>query len=196
MVATLAGCGIMTIFGAVSTFVVRNMASLAAYGILGWWIAFLVGALIALLLAIGVAHFRYKLVAANAIRKWETVTDNINPLATEFTRNRINIGDLASPITRSVEKKRFVDCELMGPASIMFRNINAHNTRFVDCDTVVIKEGALIHNVVIFEDIQLIGGVVHGCTLYIPSFLIDEFVKMGATFVSLTGRANIDNGRS
>jgi hypothetical protein len=77
----------------------------------------------------------------------------------------------------------------------MFRNnINANGAAFVACDIVMIRpKGATTANVVPFDDIQLFGGAVSKCTIFLPEVMVDTFVKMGARFVSLTGRSDLDD---
>lgn len=181
--------------GAISGWIAHHTTWIVSYGAIGWWATALVGALIATAVLVGVAYLRLIWIKGAAIRNWQKEVTQINPLDAEFTRQRISISDLVSPVTRGVSKKRFVDCELLGPANIVFRSgINANGTGFVDCDIVVIRpNGAFISNVVPFDDVQIFGGVVHRCTIYMPDRMVDDFAKMGGNFVSMTGHPDLDS---
>ncbi len=190
----ISGVGIVSASGTISGWLAAETKWLASYGPISWWVAALVGATITILILIGIAYLRYMWIKGAAIREWQKETNDINPLDLEFTRRRIKIIDLVNPITRSVSKKRFIDCELMGPAIIMFKNnINVNSAAFINCDIVVMRpKGALVFNVASFDDVQIFGGSVYNCTIYIPEVMIDVFRSMGARFVSLTGRQDLD----
>ena len=190
----LFGSGVVSGVGLASAWIAAHTTWLSTYGPIAWWAAALSGAFITTIILIGVVQVRFVWLKGVAIGHWQEAVDNINPLDSEFTRRRINIQDLVSPVTYSVSKKRFVDCELIGPANIMFRsNINANGARFINCDIVMLRpKGAALVNVVPFNDIQIFGGTVSKCTIYLPEAMVDTFINMGARFVSLTGRPDLD----
>lgn len=159
-----------------------------------------IGIMTALVLWIGIsfaqnlrANANLRRVEASAIEKWKDIVDVINPMHSEFNKKRIKISDLVHPVTGTISQKRFIDCELIGPAVIAFRNIEASRGSFLGCDLVMLKPvGAHLNNIVILDDIVLVGGAVYNCTIYITPDMVDVFVRMGGSFVSLTGNIELD----
>ncbi len=133
---------------------------------------------------------------AAATEKWKEQVDAVNPLDREFNKKRLSIVDLAHPVTKRVSGKRFIDCQLMGSANIVFSGKNILNLdAFGNCDVIVMNPNhkVPINNVVLFEDLEIIGGEILNCTLFIQPSLIPIFRKSGAPFVSFTGDPQIDN---
>ncbi len=162
----ITGGSIVTAIGAFSGWVASQTEWVSQYGGIAWSGVALGGAAIATTIMIGLAFIRLVWIRGGAIRKWGQDVDSINPLDVEFTRRRIKIQDLVHPIKNSVERKRFVDCELMGPANITFFGINANGVGFIDCDIVVVRpNGAKIANVVRFINVQMVDGTINKCTI-------------------------------
>lgn len=131
-----------------------------------------------------------------AIDGWKTNIDSINPLATDFHTQRIRIIDLVHPITKRVANKRFVECELVGPANILFEaNMELSGVAFANCDTVVVRNAEAVHlyNVYAFNNVKIFGGMIGNCTLYIPQMLVPQFDSMGAEFLTFTGLPEYDS---
>jgi hypothetical protein len=84
---------------------------------------------------------------AKAIEKWKDEVDSINPMEEQFNRRRIAISDLINPLTKAAEGKTFVDCELYGPAVIVFINSTLVDVTFRGCDIVVVPDIEQISNV-------------------------------------------------
>lgn len=140
-------------------------------------------------------HLKREQAAATA--KWKQQVDVINPLDAEFTRKRINLMDLANPLTRRISNKRLIDCDLMGPANIILLSTgrgagSATRVNFMACDIIVIHGNPPLNNVIVLEDVELIGGHVYNMTIYIDKYTIPIFRKMNAIFVTLTGIPEID----
>ena len=100
---------------------------------------------------------------AAAIERWKEKVDSFNPLDPEFTRKRIKILDLMHPVSQKIERKRLIDCELIGPANIVFTGTSKNKAAlsgvsFYNCEVVVAKENSFIQNVAIMEDVEMIGG--------------------------------------
>ena len=121
----------------------------------------------------------------------------MNPLAPEFTRQRIRLADIAHPVTNRIRNKRFVDCDLLGPATIVLSStrpsgFQMNGTGLGNCDIVVTTQRPFINNVIVLEDVHIIGGDILKCTVYIHPSMVDLFDLPGANFVTLTGRPDID----
>jgi len=144
------------------------------FGPFGWAS---VGLISFVLLSIGLASlgtWREALANARAAREWNLRTDSINPLRDNFDRERIRVGDLTHPVKRSIAKKTFSNCQLVGPANVTFMRCNLNGVSFSDCDIVVAKDGAFVRNVIAFEDCAMIGGEIINATLFVPQALFDH----------------------
>lgn len=137
------------------------------------------------------AHLRH--VQAEATKNWQTQVDNINPLATEFHTKRIKILDLKDPTAPKIIGKRFIDCELIGPANIFFANSNLQDVHFFDCDALIIKENAQIHNAVALEGCFFVNVKIINCALYIGAGDIPTFEAQKVSFITYTGNAEKDS---
>ncbi len=161
-----------------------------------------IGLISALLVWVGLAwarglraNARERLANARAVEKWKEQTDTVNPLDPEFQRARINIADLAHPVTRRISNKRFIDCQLMGPSNlIIMGKTSLANMDFTNCDLVVVnnKKTIPIYNALLIEECQMIGGEIVSCTIYIPPEMVNLFRGFGADFLSFTGDPQID----
>ena len=140
------------------------------------------------------AYARLSLANATAVRKWQDTVETINPLDSEFTRRRINSNDLRNPITGRVIGKKFIDCQFIGPANLLFLSHNyVHVEAVSECDFVVTRQTDFrVFNAVVFENAQLVGGSMWRCTIFIPPTEVPNFKKSGAKFVTLTGDPEID----
>jgi hypothetical protein len=126
--------------------------------------------------------------------KWRDRVDAVNPLALEFTRQRIRLQDIANPITKRIANKQFIDCELLGPANIVAsKNSKLSGIGMVNCDFIVMQPDTPVHNVIVIEDTTIFGGHLLQCTVFVPPVLVKSFAEMGVKFVTLTGAPEIDN---
>src|ERR1041384_3259578 len=94
------------------------------YGPVAWVGSGLLGLLVFFGIYALWADARLFLANATAVRKWQDTIETINPLDSEFTRRRINSNDLRNPITGRVIGKKFIDCQFIGPANLLFLSHN------------------------------------------------------------------------
>lgn len=188
-----------TLLGATGTSGVSAWAAYASawldkYGPIAWVAAALLGLLVFSGIYALWAYARLSLANAAAMRKWEDTAESINPLDSEFTRKRINPNELRNPITGRVAGKKFISCEFIGPANLLFLRNNYVNVDVVsECDFVVTRQADFrVFNAVIFEDAHFVGGSMWRCTIFIPPTEVPTFRKAGAKFVTLTGTPEID----
>jgi len=151
---------------------------LAAYGPIAWVAAATFGAGFFILLALGYAKARAKLVRASIERQFFQRPDSINPLELEYKRQRINIVDLASPIEPVIRGKSFVECELIGPATIVIFSTTPGGGSLSNCSlsevfAVLVKEGAPAANAIIFEDCTIFRCTLHKVTFLFPETLYE-----------------------
>jgi hypothetical protein len=93
----------------------------------------------------------------------------INPLETTFTKQRVDINNFRTPTFDVVEGKVFVDCELRGPAVVLFQGYsNFSHAGFINCEMVKVKDKTIIYNVVPFKDITVRGGKLFNLTILVP----------------------------
>lgn len=182
------GSGIVTA-GAISGWLASATAWVDSYGTVGWWFAALSGALLTALTLSVFAWLRYTWFRADAMRKWKQAVDGVNPLAPEFQRQRVKLLDLSHPLFPVIENKRFIDCELLGPANIILMGkINLTNVAFLGCDLVVVKLGAVLANVIRLDNVQIFGGTISGCTIFVVPAQLPMFAQVGATSEERTKR--------
>lgn len=176
---TLAPAGAVGVIAAILS---RGVAAIDAYGPFGWLMAGLVAFLLfaAATLAAGLAFDRFA--SAMARRKWSRDVDSVNPLDPEFHRKRLKLSDLVHPLSGRIKKKRFVDCQLLGPANLaMVGNGQVTNVNFANCDIVIVRDEAAIFNGVMLQDVEMIGGEILKCTVYVSQAFFD------ATFANMPG---------
>jgi MFS family permease len=179
------GLGGLLTGGALSAWFATASMWLDGYGPIGWWYAVLIGAVLGLLVGIAGALLRYVVILGGATRKWSETVDRINPLDPQYNRQRINLADLAHPVSRRISNKTFVDCDLIGPVNLLLmQNIHLTEMGFVDCDIVVAKPNTPIRNVIGVENITLLRGRIYRCVIVIPPVLVSTFQEMGATFIT------------
>jgi hypothetical protein len=191
LVATFAGLGGMSYLTAITDF----MAPYGALGIGAVGIFFFLFIWLVLAWASGIrAKARLNRAQSTSMENWRHDADNIDPMASEYNRKRIYISELVHPITKNIRNKRFIDCDLIGPANIVFLN-DCHLTGggFINCDLMIVKPDAVARNVVPISNIEMIGGTVSGCTIYVQTFMMDTFLEMGGSFATFTGDPAIDN---
>lgn len=133
---------------------------------------------------------RYK-TERDLMQNYKERNTSVNPLDDNFNKLRIKIADLAHPLTKKIENKKFINCQLIGPANIvMMGRGNLDSVAFLACDVIVIKEQSNIHNVIPLENVVIIGGEISNCTIYIVKQQADQFKLMGATIISDTDTEN------
>lgn len=163
---------------AVSGWAASVSQSVAHIGPLAWVGAALVGALLFLLLYL--LWQRGRLYAAQLMhaRVVAERTNAINPLETVFTKVRVRIDDLKMPFIQPVVGKTFVDCELIGPAVILFSgNTNIDGTGFIGCDFVAVKDTATVQNVLPLINTTIRGGKIYQATILVPQSAINSIPK-------------------
>lgn len=188
------GGSVISVVSGLFGWVATQVPWLSAYGPIVWLAFGAFGAILAVAVAVGTAYARYKWVEATAIRGWREKAHPVNPLEAEFHKKRIDIGTFAHPVTQFIERKRFTDCELLGPATIAFAGqVWISGTAFIGCDLVAVRPGgAKLRNVVGLSNVSIVGGSISRCTIYIPQEKIEGLDVEGLQFVSLTGIERLD----
>ena len=133
-----------------------------------WIYATVIGALIGALIAALLAYSREKM---QQVRFRNTVFSGtyLNPLDTLFTTKRVRIADLSPPIGAIIEGKTFVDCEIMGPANVVFEGCHFHGNSGEVVDAIIIKPGMIPRNGFGFQNC-----IFRGCRFYLVTFMAPE----------------------
>lgn len=170
----------------ISAWLANKIEWINQFGAFGWWSAALLGALCATLTLLAFSSLRLSWHKGSAIRRWKESVDSIDPMLKSFDKKRIDISDVKDPITNSISDKTFTDCDLLGPANLMFSGvINLDRVQFINCDVVPIKDGVWLFNVIEMKDVNVISGRIHRCTLFVSSGSLPDFRKLGVEFVSI-----------
>lgn len=181
------------LIGVLSGYLAQGVSWIDQFGWFGWWSAGLIGFALACMALFGVAATRLWWLHGSAIRKWRSDVETVNPVEKEFSKKRISISEIAHPITRLIDSKRFVDCEIIGPANlVLVGNAGFSHVSFINVDIVPTKNGARINNVFILKDCEFIGGTITGVTFFAPGNAFKAFEPIEPHYVSLTGDAAID----
>lgn len=140
------------------------------------------------------AKARIRQIEASAVEKWKDQVDSVNPLAPEFHTKRLRIADIAHPISQRISNKRLIDCELIGPGNLLLAGGGQMNgVNFTNCDIIIVRDNVPLMNVVVLENVTMLGGTIWNSTILVSQRDIKAFVDMGANFVSLTGLPEIDS---
>lgn len=187
-----------SIMGVISGWLSTSVEWISQFGVFGWWVAALLGALVTALFCLAIATVRYAWIHASSRREWAERVDDFNPLDKDFKNKRIKIQDLMHPISKRISGKRFYDCELIGPANVfLHKDIDLFKNGFFECSFVVLwpdADGRLgTTNAVILDNIEFHGGAIWGATILVPPSLVGDLKESGANFVTLTGDQELDN---
>lgn len=139
-----------------------------AYAPFSWISAGVVGALLfSIILWI---YYRVKLIIimSDLMGRWKKPGDGVNPLDDTFTKRRISVADLTSPMSRIIEGKTFDRCELIGPVTIVLHGANMHNPQFFDSNFVCVKENFPVHHITVLKNCAFINCKMFGFTLMVP----------------------------
>jgi hypothetical protein len=138
------------------------------YAPASWIFATVIGALLGL---IGMALFAYARERIQIVKFRNNAFDNsrINPVDTIFTSRRIRVIDLAPPMGAIIEGKTFIDCDIVGPANVMFEGCHFHANRGEIVDAIIIKPGMIPKNGFGFRNC-----IFRQCRIYSITFMVPE----------------------
>lgn len=179
--------GITASGGLITAYLASVVHWLDSYGKLAWWIMGLLGALLTIWILAGFALLKQKWIMASASTKWKEQVSYFNPIDNEFNKLRIKVGDLVHPLRNKIKNKKFIACELLGPANLAFIGATSvSKVAFSNCDIVLVNDKTILHNVIGFEDVEIYGGAIMACTIFIPPYMEKTFREMpgGGNFVT------------
>lgn len=160
--------------GTVAGIAAKATAWLAAWGPIAWVGAGLLGAGFFILLGIGFAYARGKLVRASIEKQFYSRADAINPLEEDFRNRRIHLTDMISPIEPVIRGKRFHNCEIIGPVNVILKANYQGSTTITHCHlssvcAISVRDDAIIVNTVLLEDCRF-----EHCKLHKITFIFRE----------------------
>jgi hypothetical protein len=138
------------------------------YAPASWVIAGILGALVGALIML-VAAFARERIQMVKFRNWVFSAHQINPLDAMFNSRRIRLVDLAPPIGPFITGKTFIDCEIIGPANIMFSSCHFQQCGGEVVDGIVIKAPFQPSNGFGFKNCTFTR-----CKFYLLTFMITE----------------------
>ncbi len=102
----------------------------------------------------------------------------INPLDDTFTKKRIYPSQIRHPVTNLIEKKTFVDCDLLGPGTVLLMGARFDQTKFGPCTFV---KGTDMNfdqqTLTVLHDCVIRRGTVSLFTFIIPPEFVSETEK-------------------
>lgn len=192
LLSLFGGGGVMSYFASITDWIVGyGPAAIWGTGIASALVAWIALSLVAWLLA-RASESRAR---ATAVEQWKNQVDTVNPLDSEFHKRRIKISDLCDPTSRSIKGKKFIGCELVGPANILLRGTSQMaNSTITNCDVAVMQMHTKVRlfNVISLEDISIFDCTIWNCTVFIRPGDVAEFKALGAPFLTLTGDPKVD----
>ena len=183
------------------SYLARISEWLRPWGPVGWGAVGLLSAatigLFACIISFIFSQSYKKRVEARALADWSLKPNTVNPMETEFRNQRINLADLANPITQMITKKRFIGCELVGPITIGLSGGGGFRScKFPNNNLIPIKCPFPIFGVYAISDCDFIECTFFAVTFLIPMPVLVEmekgFVDGVLVYGSLTGDPKID----
>jgi len=163
---TLGGVAAAIGGGVLSYFLADAAAWMEQYQPWSTYMAGLIGSLLITCILIFLSLFRRFWIRGSLESKFAE-RQTLNPTQSTFERQRIYIHDLANPITGLIKNKQFSECELIGPANILFTGVGQMTKSSLNgCDLVAVQNYVMIHNTIIFEGCSLVNCDIYRCTIF------------------------------
>ena len=160
---------------------------LNVYGPVSWVLATLFGVFLFTLIAWAIASLRVRLAERRILRIHEISPPPFNPMDDTFTRRQILIQHFAKPLPQSNDGKSFINCEIFGPSVVFFGdNSTLIDNTVLDCDFVVVKNGAMVKNVIFFKNATIRRCTLYNLTILIPPVLAQQIedASPGANWIT------------
>ena len=158
-----------------------------AYGPLSWWMAALMGGLLASGVLFLLSGFRLRAAQKEMVEEIQRRPPSVNPLQSEFRGQAITALDLRHPITHRIEDKEISDCDIIGPAVLMLvQKCSLIDVDFINCDFVRIttpREFPISTVTPMFRS-SFYRCRIYNCTFFVPPPLLEMFENMKVGFVN------------
>ena len=138
---------------ALPAWAVRASKVFEEYAPLSWVVAGFMGSVCAAIIYGVAAWGRSRWVRASYDARMLAQGGAVDPLEKTFERKRIYLNEFCLPSHPFIEGKAFIDCELIGPANIIFvSGNNIMDAKYPVVDAIYMKEGARPNNGYVFKD--------------------------------------------
>lgn len=157
--------GIVVSGGAIAAWAAWATEVFQTYSPFSWVISGMVGALVVALALWAAAYASDRRVIRDIRAQHQNKPNSANPLESSFRKERINIHDMAPPWDNKIVGKTFIECQLIGPANILFLSSDGGyssitNMKLIDSSAAELKPDHIPAASVIFQDC-----IITGCTL-------------------------------
>lgn len=174
---TLGGSSVV---GVITGWISTYSEWVSQFGAVGWVFSGLIAAVITSLVVLMAVIIRVQWIKGRAINKWFEEVDDFNPMDEQFHKKRISIRHLEDPAAAKIDGKTFVNCDLIGPANIVFlEGSNLSHTGFYNCDIVPVKEDVPIQNAIGFSNVTITRSRIIRATILVPPPMMHHFISMG-----------------
>lgn len=163
--------------GVVFGFLSQGVEWISQFGLFGW--------LSAGICAFAITGFGFATVARAQLWRVESKgrtqlsgeSSPLDPMEPIFRNKRIKIIDLINPYDQVVLNKKFIDCEIIGPANIliMFNRSKFHNNNFERSDSIEIRDDAIPQNATNIVECDF-----EGCRFFKVSMLFQSSSRKAA----------------
>lgn len=101
----------------------------------------------------------------------------INPLARTFERVRIRVTDLSPPLGNIIANKSFTDCDIIGPANVVFFECSFSGTKGEAVDGLIIRDGLSPRNGFGFSNCTFADCRFYLLTIMVPEQEFEKFAR-------------------
>jgi hypothetical protein len=161
------------VVGAIAAFLSKGVIWVQQFGAFGYLFSGLFAFVTTSCAFALLAFAREKWELAAAVQKWKLQVNTVNPLQVSFDSLRLNISDIAHPVTNRIIKKTFSNCELMGFSNIVFVGCTLSNGSFNGCQFVIVRDDSSVNNVVIFEECHLVNFEFFSTTVFMNQAMFE-----------------------
>jgi hypothetical protein len=150
--------------GAGMTYLTVATEWLNEIGPIAWGVAFFIGAYAAL----GIVILRQNIVSRQFLNRQAEIAytkHGVNPRERRFEKQCVSLQDFFSVYYHPHLRKEFVDCDIVGPALVLFVGCNLVGLHFKSCQIVIARDNVPITGASKFETCSFVGGTMSNVTM-------------------------------
>jgi len=169
----------VAIGGSVSGYLAHVTEALKIYAPFSWFLAALLGAALVWLIFASGAWFRAERIRAAFLRNARSSSIDFNPLEDPTQHRRISLIDIIHPTGEAIKNKTFVNCEFVGPGTIIFAGCHVHNLHLGNCEGIKMAGETILNvpNKALFIDCTFRDCKFYNIILAVPNKFYDELKK-------------------
>lgn len=154
---------------ALPAWAVKASKVLEAYSPLSWVSAGFIGLFVSSLIYLVLASAKARWVRARYDARMLAIGGALDPLDKTFERKRIYINEFCLPSHPLIEDKSFIDCEIIGPANVLFvEGNNISQGKYPVCDAVWLKSDVIPNGIYLFKNCIFKGCNFSRVTFFVP----------------------------